>query len=142
MMEGHSIFEDEVFGLSQVNLLLQTLLPDLEDELTEVLDLAWVRLALKHHLAAQRPVVPTLGVILLRRLTLGLLKGHVLLHRLIREVDHLGLLGLLVSGRRSLSELSQRRGRRRRICKMVILEPHRSWFLKLSLLAVRLVMND
>ena len=65
--------EDEVLRLSQVNLTLQTLLPDLKNELTEVLNLALIPLALKHHLVEQRPVVPTLWIILLRRLTLGLL---------------------------------------------------------------------
>jgi len=134
--------EDEVLGLSQVNLLLQTLLPDLEDELPEVLHLAGVALALKHHLAEQRPVVPTLGVILLRGLALGLLRGGVLLHRLFREVGQLGLLALLVSGRSSSTGLSQWGGRRWRLDKMVILESYRSWVLKLRLFALRLVMND
>jgi len=54
--------EDEVLRLSQVNLSLQTLLPDLKDELTEVLNLTGVSLALKHHLVEERPVVPTLWI--------------------------------------------------------------------------------
>ena len=100
--------EDEVLRLSQVNLPLQTLLPDLKDELTEVLNLTGVPLALKHHLVEQRPVVPRLWIILLRRLTLGLLWLGVHLHRLFREVDHDRLLGFLVSWRSRLSGLSQR----------------------------------
>ena len=65
--------EDEVLRLSQVNLSLQTLLPDLKDELTEVLNLTGVSLALNHHLVEKRPVVPTLWIFLLRRLTFRLL---------------------------------------------------------------------
>ena len=65
--------EDEVLRLSQVNLSLQTLLPDLKDELTEILNLTGVPLALKHPLVEQRPVVSTLWIFLLRRLTLRLL---------------------------------------------------------------------